>query len=559
MSIKVRQDIVKTEFLIIGGGVAGLQAAISAAELGTDVIVAEKADTRRSGGGCGGNDHFMCYLPECHGDDLSLVLRDINDTLEGGPWQDQAMLKKMMLHTEKIVLKWESYGINMRPTGEWVFEGHALPGRQRYHLKYDGANQKKMLTQKALASGAKIMNKVFINEILKNEENRVVGAIGFRLAEDEPEMIIFQTKAILLATAHALRMYPSTNPTYIFNTNGCPASAGGAAIGYRAGAKLVNIDIPYIHAGPKGFARSGKGTWIGVVSDSQGKPIGPFVTEPNRETGDAIADIWTTVFEDKLADGSGPTYMNCTQLNDADMEYMKKAFVSEGIDSITDYLEQHQIDLHKSMIEFGTYDYALQQRGLDIDLFARTNILGLYGAGICCGNVRGNVTSASVWGDIAGVDASEYVKTVAAYDVSNHEMIQTKKHFYDSLLDRETGGHWLEANSTLQRIMNDYVGLKLRSASLMKAGLKYLGDLKRYAMEEIKCVDAHELMRTMELSDLIDLAEAVALTSENRKETRGKHRRIDYTYTNPLLKDKFQTIEKLPDGRVKMEFRDMIR
>lgn len=556
MNIKVRDEIVKTDFLIIGGGVAGMQAAISAAELGTDVIVAEKADTRRSGGGCGGNDHFMCYIPECHGDDINRMLKEVNDTLEGGPWQDPSMLKKMMLHTEEIVRKWESYGIKMRPTGDWIFEGHSLPGNQRYHLKYDGSNQKMALTKKALKEGAKIMNKVYINEILKNEENRVVGAIGFSIVDDEPEMIIFQAKAILLATAHALRMYPGTNPAYIFNTNGCPASAGGAAIGYRAGAKLVNVDIPYLHAGPKGFARSGKGTWIGVISDSQGKPVGPYVTKPTRETGDPLADIWTSVFEDKLSDGSGPTYMNCTQLSDDDLEYMKRQFISEGIDSITDYLEQHHIDLQKSMIEFGTYDYALQQRGIDIDLYARTNIEGLYGAGICCGNVRGNVTSASVWGDIAAVDASEYVKTVSDYDVSQHPMIQEKVELYNALLNREEGADWLEANSTLQRIMNDYVGLKIRSESMMKAGLKYLGDLKEYAHEEIQCHDAHELMRTMELFDLIDLAEAVALTSENRKESRGKHHRVDYTFTNPVLNGKFQTIEKLPNGEVKMEFRE---
>ena len=45
---------------------------------------------------------------------------------------------------------------------------------------------------------------------------------------------------------------------YVFNTHSCPAAAGGAAIAYRAGAKLVNIDVPYRHAGVKGFARSGK-------------------------------------------------------------------------------------------------------------------------------------------------------------------------------------------------------------------------------------------------------------------------------------------------------------
>ena len=195
MEVKVRNEIVKTDYLIIGGGEAGLQSAITAAALGVDVLVAEKADTRRSGSGCGGNDHFMCYIPECHGDDFQKVISEIGEGMEGGPWQDPAMLKKMMLRTKSIVERWESYGINMKPTGEYHFEGHTMPERQCYHLKYDGHNQKMCLTKEARKNGAKIMNKVFINDILTNEEGRAVGAIGFSLADDEPEIIVFQAKA----------------------------------------------------------------------------------------------------------------------------------------------------------------------------------------------------------------------------------------------------------------------------------------------------------------------------------------------------------------------------
>ena len=54
------------DILIVGGGTAGLMAAIAAAERGAGVIVAEKADTRRSGGGATGNDHFGCYIPGYH-------------------------------------------------------------------------------------------------------------------------------------------------------------------------------------------------------------------------------------------------------------------------------------------------------------------------------------------------------------------------------------------------------------------------------------------------------------------------------------------------------------
>ena len=547
MDVKVRDEIIKTEYLIIGGGVAGLMSAITAASKGVDVLIAEKADTRRSGSGCGGNDHFMCYIPECHGDDFDRVISEINEGLEGGPWQDQAMLRKMMLRTQSVVERWEKWGVNMKPTGKYHFEGHTMPSRQCYHLKYDGANQKRVLTNEARKNGAKIMNKLFINDILTNDEGRAVGAIGFILADDEPEVVVIQAKAVLVATAQAMRMYPNVNPAYIFNTHSCPAAAGGAAIAYRAGAKLVNIDVPYRHAGVKGFARSGKATWFGVISDINGDSISPFCDKPDRKRGDALMDINPGIFTKRLESATGPTFMNCTGYSEEDHAYQHQQFKCEGIDSITDYLNQRGVDLHKSMVEFGTYDYSLAQRGIDIGLDASTNVPGIYAAGIVCGNVRGNITSASVWGDVAGESVAEYV--------SGHPDIQKHIDFYNKLMNRENGAYWLEANSTLQVIMNDYVGLKLRSEDMMRAGIKYLDDLKAYAQSDIGCEDAHQLMRTMELFDLIDLAKAVAITSRNRKESRGNHKRIDYDYTNPLLNNMFQTIHRDKNGEVVLEWR----
>ena len=57
----------------------------------------------------------------------------------------------------------------------------------------------------------------------------------------------------------------------------------------RAGARVANLDMPYLHAGPRFFSRSGKATWIGVYTDFYGKTVGPFVTAPTRELLPAVA------------------------------------------------------------------------------------------------------------------------------------------------------------------------------------------------------------------------------------------------------------------------------
>ena len=66
--------------------------------------------------------------------------------------------------------------------------------------------------------------------------------------------------------------------------------------------------------------------------------------------------------------------------------------------------------------------------------------------------MRGNITSASVWGDVAAESVAEYVKTVPEYDVSKHPLIQQRADFYNELMNRQNGAQWLEANSSLQVI-----------------------------------------------------------------------------------------------------------
>ncbi|MEE0510111.1 MAG: FAD-binding protein [Peptococcaceae bacterium] len=557
MKLSVRENVVQADVLIVGGGISGLQAAIAAGEKGAHVVIAEKADTRRSGSGATGNDHFMCYIPEYHGDDYQEILQEICETLVG-PNQDVNLLSLMMERSYELIQKWDSYGIDMKPTGKWNFEGHAMPGRRRYHLKYDGHNQKTVLTNKAKEFGAEILNKTAITEILV-KDNQVVGAIGICGQYDQPEVVLFQAKTIIIATGVTTRVYPNVNPAYVCNTHCCPANAGGAAIAYRAGARMVNMDLPAVHAGPMQFARCGKATWIGVLTYASGKPVGPFVTKPTRELGDVTSDIWQTVFDEKMKDGSGPVYMNCSQTSEEDLVHMRESFVSEGDTSINDYFDQYGIDLHKHMIEFGTYGYVIGGSGIDVDSNSETTVSGLYASGDLVGNVRGDITSAAVFGQVSGENAAEKCKDLTFADISGISTIQEKIDLYNEILGRENGAHWMEVNSTLNQIMEKYVGVtNVRSETLLVAANKYLHDLKKYALQQLKAENAHELVRALETLDLLDMGIVMALCGENRKESRRSIKRVDYPFTNPLLNNKFQTITLTKDG-VKLDFRDKIR
>jgi len=103
--------------------------------------------------------------------------------------------------------------------------------------------------------------------------------------------------------------------------------------------------------------------------------------------------------------------------------------------------------------------------------------------------------------------------------------------------------------------MKDYAGVKVRSETLLKAGLKYYGDLKEKIINTLVADNSHDLMRCMEVLDLMECGEMILSTAMERRETRGLHIRSDFPFTNPLLAEKWVTIRK-ENGTPKVEWRD---
>ena len=73
------KERLESDVLIVGGGIAGLMAAIAAADKDASVTLLDKANTKRSGAGATGNDHFLCYIPEKHGT-IDVVYEEFMDS-----------------------------------------------------------------------------------------------------------------------------------------------------------------------------------------------------------------------------------------------------------------------------------------------------------------------------------------------------------------------------------------------------------------------------------------------------------------------------------------------
>jgi succinate dehydrogenase/fumarate reductase flavoprotein subunit len=542
------EDSIKADVLCIGGGIAGLMAAIRASELGADVVVAEKGNTLTSGAGGIGNDHFLCYIPEVHGTDVMPVIEELRRGQLRARLKDTEKTRIWLEHTCDIVNLWDSWGIPMKYQGRYEFAGHAYP-EDEYpcHLKYEGKKQKAVLTRQALKRGTKIINRVMVFELFR--DNDIFVAIGLHTRTGQ--LIEFQAKSVILGTGTVARLYQGLTPGWLANaTRPCTLTGDGRIMAYKAGAELFNVETLEHHAGPKYFTRSGQATWVGVVRDPQDKPIGPFLSAPDKRYSDMIIEVDKRLFSKYARSGKGPVYMDCRGISDEDYDYMMLWFQQEGFSALTDHLHDKGIDLRKNPIEWATYGMRGSCGSIWQDENGRTSLEGLYVAG---DETTRSISPASTFGWIAGEHAANWVQQVDT-GRSNRakELIKEKNSLLKDMQQRETGPDWKEANIALQQIMSDYAG-SIRSEPLLDAGYNHLKRLRKEAESSLIARTPHELSRALEVLNLMELGQLVCIAAKERKETRGQHNRTDYTYTNPVL-DKYLVLKNV-DGHPVTEWR----
>ena len=177
--------------------------------------------------------------------------------------------------------------------------------------------------------------------------------------------MLIRAKTVIMATGcGATRLYNNQpSPGWMFNTAYLGCNAGAMAQAWRIGARYVNMELPVRWAGPRYFARCGKGSWIGVLRYPDGRPIGPFVTKSNCEYGDITSDVWNTVFADVMRNGTGPAYIDTSDAGSEELDKQRKGFVSEGLTCILNYMKDNNLD----------FSHIFQDEGITYVRFTASN------------------------------------------------------------------------------------------------------------------------------------------------------------------------------------------
>jgi succinate dehydrogenase/fumarate reductase flavoprotein subunit len=532
----LQEERIDTDVLVVGAGTGGMMAAIGAADCGASVILCEKGNAKRSGGIRGGNDHFMCYIPEIHG---PAGRENILNTLDPGQPTDQDVFMKLWDLSYGVVQKWESWGVNMKFDGHYEFTGHGWPGSSgktgepgktdRIWLHFSDFRLSTKLEKQVRERNVRIINRVMISDLLKDARGRVVGAIG--ISTRVPKLLIIRAKSVVYNTGGvgATRLYPS--PRVIEYSMAEPETGDGDIMAYRAGADIEGAEFSRRHVSLVFGPFWGQGSWIGVVRDSEGKPIAPpYLTRPDAEIGDpSCAD--TAAHDHVWATGKGPVWMDTRELTEADEQYMRCSFDSEAMQPFVRWLEEEKIDIRKSRFEFAPTQPLTHMRAR-VDTNFMTTVEGLYST------LRPGLSRSAISGISAGEAAAKYAHEVGLSDLGKQrDKILKVKQEYEEILNREGPqfAGWREAQWAIWQIMDWYAMPNRRSASTLMAGYNQLLRVREKAKHLLKADNQHDLYHCLEVLNLLDIVELVLLAVNERKESRGEARRLDYPFTNPML------------------------
>lgn len=530
----------KYSVVIIGGGIAGLYAALKITQQchlsdGLLLITKSKIGESNSRYAQGG---IVAVLEENKKDSTSL---HISDTLKAGAGlSDFNVTKFISENSDHVIKDLLNFGVEFDKNDNDDFfltleAAHSVNRILHSGGDATGRGIEKALTQKVLANNdIDVYEQTLAVELLTNSENECKGLIAFNDLTNEYEAIYCSN--IILASGGLGQLYKyTTNPTV--------ATGDGIAIAYRAGAVIQDMEFIQFH--PTALAiDSGENRFLiseavrgegAKLVDANGKE---FMQKYSEKRELAPRDVVTrAIFNEMKEQKLNNVYLNATKLG---KDMFKKRFPN-----ITRMCEDNNIDISKDYIPVSPAAH-YSMGGIKTDIEGKTSIKGLYAIG--------EVASTGLHGANRLASNSLLECVVCAHELANHltfANLEPPKSINDDMkkvideysTDSEDDFEY-DVNALkikLQNIMWSYVGILRDEKSLATANEKIL-EIKEEFQSSKKCLNKDQY----EFKNMLTTAELVINSALNRKESRGAHARIDYPKINDVAQH--NCIIKSKDG-----------
>jgi len=520
------------DIVIVGAGIAGLRAAIAAAEANKkiDVAVISKVYPVRSHSVCaqGGTAAVMR-----EGDSYDLHAWD---TVKGADFlADQDVVEFFVRRAPKELITLEHLGcpwsrtpdgkMNQRPFG-----GHTFP-RACFAADMTGLVEMHTLYGRAIVQeNIKFYDEWFVTSIIL-EDNAAKGLTAVELKTGE--MYALGAKAIVMATGGCERIFE-------FTTFSHWSTGDGMAITYRAGVPLKDMEFVQFH--PTGLIPSGVlitegargegGYLINAESERFMKRYAPEKME--LAPRDVVARAETT--EIQKGHGLEGPYGPYIAL---DLRHLGEEKINERLPLIRDVaIKLGGVDPVKELIPIKPAAH-YSMGGIHANIRTETPTSGLYAAGECsCLSVHGanrlgtnSTADCLVFGSVAGEEAAKQALSKSFRELSRDKVLAEERRVFDGVLGSEGDERVAVLRDEMRRVMNEKVWI-FRRGDELESGLKEVRELRK-RFRNVRVEDRDKsfntgLVEALQLDFTLDLAEVTIVSALARTESRGAHSRLDY-------------------------------
>jgi adenylylsulfate reductase subunit A len=558
--MQLKTQVLETDILIIGGGTAGCFSAITIAEKSdARVIIAEKANIKRSGCLAAGVNALNAYIHDMESADsyVDYVKADSQDIIR------EDLVYTLALRLNEVTQKIESLGLPILKDaqGRYIARG-------RRGIKINGENIKPILSK--AASGHKnitVLNRVNIIDYIM-DGTRVIGAFGFSV--DENVFYAIYSRAVICTTGGAAGLYRPNNPGFSRHKMWyCPFNTGaGYAMGIRAGAEMTTFEMRFIALRCKDTI-SPTGTIANGLGARQVNRYGSEYVENYKDHSTPLR-LYATVQESLK--GSGPCFLRTKGITEEQEYDLYKAYLNMSLAQTLKWVETGKGPSAENVEIEGTEPYIVgghTASGYWLDTKRQTTLPGLFAAGdVAGGSPKKYVTGCFAEGQIAAESALEYIRNrkPTVIVMSERRRIRRKKrelnHFFRKKL---FAIHSIdEIEDAMQKVMDENAGGISKNYLIEHSKLAYAGERIDELLElarNLNAEDMHDLLFIYEILDRLYVCKALIHHLESRKESRWynymssteypeKDDRQWLKYVNSVYENgKFRTIFRELTGR----------
>jgi len=565
-----KQSNYSSDVLIIGGGSAGLRAAIAAHDAGADVLIisrSKKGDPHTTLARGGINAALGTMDPKD-----SWMIHAIDTLREGEFIADYEKVEALCKNAPDAIKELVNWGarFHREKDGRLTqrFFGAHTYRRTVFYEDWTGLEIIRVLMEQVNKRKIKVIDNVYITKLLKTDnssgvvsgdkqlsstatqeegvvkEEEVIGAIGIDIENNE--FVTFECKSLILAAGGYTRVYQVSSSRIFENY------AEGVALAYEAGADLVDMEMVQFH--PTGMvwpenavgllateAIRGEG---GILLNSVGERFMKNYDPERMELGPR--DVVARSIYNEISSGRGTEHGGVW----LDVTHLRKEVIQDRLPTMyKQFQDLDGIDISKEKMEVApTAHYSMG--GVVADMNCRTKIKSLFAVGEVISQIHGanrlggnSLLDTMVFGKIAGEEAASLAKqgkedtkkkTEAPLPLQS-EIDNQKKGF-----DDDYGGIFvvkepINFRNDIQELMKQNAGI-IREETKLQNGLKRISELKNkfYSKDnilEISKIDhnnSENIVMTYQVKSSLIACEAIVKSALMRQESRGAHYRSDF-------------------------------